>query len=592
MLGVQQYQAQAIPADRLPIAPPKEVRSAKDTLVVASLEPDSLLPIASDAPGTVIIAGALFSGLVNRDARDDLYPEVAWYVPTLENGGAYFAGAGDDLHLVVKYKLRPGVKWSDGEEITSNDAIFYYRLVMDARTPVITRRLQEELYNIDNPDKYTVICNFMSYAQARDFYNAVASKKNYPLASDYAFLKGFIDAQRPVVDPQYSTVGGLLPEHVLGKIPPDKLGDSAYNRNPVGNGPFKVESWTSGEELVLVANPNYNLTEPPLLKRIVFKFIYDVKQTVAQLKGGSLDAATSALFIPPAADLKQLGPDLKVEYTPSHTWERMAFNLDRPIFQDKAVRQAMAYAINRQGLVDQFFQGNALVLNTFLPPISWASMQNPDFAKDWQSKFPLKQYNYDPARANKMLDDAGWLVGPDGVRAKDGVKLSFEYAGLASRVRAQFMPLIVANLKAIGIATTPRLFSNAWCTVGDCYTGYFAQRRFDVFEVPSVLGVEPSGSLYDSQQIPYITSDGGGQNIPSYKNPRLDQLSRTADMEAARASRAPLLAEMQSIWSEDLPDIPLYVRPNIEVHRTNLVNWEPSSGTAYFIYKAATLYFK
>jgi len=587
LLGVQQYKTTPIAAANLPIAPAAGVTSTKDTLVFAmSQEPASLFPKFENAAVAGIAAEPIFDGLVNRDVKDNLYPEIAWYVPGLENGGAYWVGAGDDQHLVMKYKLRRGIKWADGVEITSNDVIYDYKLTMDPNSTIQDRSLQEKVFNIDNPDKYTVIFNFMSFNQVKDFYSKTSDKEHF------AFLKQFVDDHRAVVDPLYNLIGGVLPDHILSKIPADKITESSYARNPVASGPYKVDHWTSGSEIVLVPNPNYNLTAAPILKRIVIKIISDTNQIIAQLKTGDLDAATSDAFAGPSQVLDTLAASgQKVEYVPARVWEHIDFNLDRPQFADKVVRQAIATAINRQNIVDQAYLGKTVILHTFLPPASWASMQNPDFAKDWTSKFPMHTYNFDTAKANQMLDAAGWTAkDANGTRMKGSTKLEFDYATTAGNaIRQQVTQLVAADLQKVGVKANLK-YVPASEYFGD--DGYLAKRQLDFAEYAWILDVDPGGSLYDSQYIPSEANNYSGSNYPGYKSSKYDELSRGAANELDRTKRAPMFAEMQQIWTDDLPAIPLYTRLNIEVHKNSLVNWETSSGTTYATYKAANMYFK
>ncbi|HET6261851.1 MAG TPA: hypothetical protein VFG99_06385, partial [Chloroflexia bacterium] len=127
LLGVQQHLLTPVPADQLPIAPPKGVTSSKGTMVQGSFqEPTSLVGFEE----TTVVAARFLDAitfqdaLVHADDKGNWFPLAAWYVPSLENGGSYFVGAGEDRHLVTKYKLRQGIKWSDGVELTSNDAVF------------------------------------------------------------------------------------------------------------------------------------------------------------------------------------------------------------------------------------------------------------------------------------------------------------------------------------------------------------------------------------------------------------------------------------------------------------------------------------
>jgi peptide/nickel transport system substrate-binding protein len=578
-----------VPADQLPMAPPKGVTSKKDTLVFAmSQEPSSLFALFESAAVAQVAAEPIFDGLINRDAKDDLYPEIAWYVPTLENGGAYWVGEGADRHLAVKYELRPGIKWSDGQEITSADALFTYKLILDPNSTIQDRTLWEKVHDVETPDKYIVIFNFMSGAQAADFYEkASAEQKDH-----FAFLKPFADQKLPVVDPLYNLVGAsIYPEHVLGKIPADKITESSYARDPIGSGPFKVERWDAGSQIVLTRNPNYNLTDKPLLKTIVIKIINDTNQIISQLKTGDLDAATSDAFPAPTQVLDTLASSgQQVEYVPARQWEHIDFNLDRPFFQEKEVRQAIAYAINRDNLVAQVLLGKSIVLNTFLPPVSWASLQNQDVAAQLGGQFKLNDYKYDPNKANQMLDAAGWVKGADGIRAKNGVKLSFDYATTAgNKLREQVTQLVQADLKKVGIDARLKYVPSDVYFADD---GYLAKREHDFAQYAWVLDADPSGSLYDSQYVPSEANNYSGANYPGYKNDRYDQLSRAASNELQRSKRVPLFAEMQQIWNDDLPTVPLFTRLNIEVHKQNLANWQTSAGTTYPTYMSAAMYFK
>ncbi len=218
-------------------------------------------------------------------------------------------------------------------------------------------------------------------------------------------------------------------------------------------------------------------------------------------------------------------------------------------------------------------------------------MQNPDFAAVWGSKYPLNEYKFDPTKANQMLDAAGWVKGSDGIRAKGGVKMSFDYATTAgNKIREQVTQLAAADLKNIGIQANLK-----YVPASDYFAdnGYLAQRQFDLAEYAWILDVDPGvGGLYASTLIPTPDNNYSGQNYPGYKNPTFDQLNTQSNAEIDQSKRAPIFAQMQQIWNTDLPSLPLFTRLNIEVHKSNLVNWDVSSGTTYNTYKAAAMYFK
>ena len=566
LLGVQQYRTLPIPSDRLPFAPPKGVRSSKDTLVLAvPQEPPTLLTLY-DGESAFLIGSMIFNGSTQADYQANNWPSDLYYVPTLENGGAYYVGQGGDRHLVVKEKIRFGLRWSDGEPITSNDWIYSYNMIVDPKSNLGD---SHHLNNVEAPDAHTVLYNFMSYNQAVALYNKPGQDKD-----SLSYLKPYIDSKRPVTDNFYwfADEGGALPEHILSKIPVEEIHDSDYARNPVGDGPFKIDHWDRGTQIVLVPNPYYTLTDPPLLKRVVVKFISDHDELMAQLKAGDLDAAPYAGSPSYWKDFDALATTgLTVVYSPKRGEEHIEINLDKPQFKDKVVRQAMLTGINRQQIVDQVWGGKTTILNAAIPPKSWNSMDNPDFAAQWGSKFPIKTYKFDPVGANTMLESAGWVKGLDGIRAKNGVKLTFDYATTKdSTDRERITQMVAADLKNLGIQTNLKYIPSS-SFFGD--EGTLAKRQFDLAEFAYSSSDDVSGSNFDSQEIPSPDNNYVGANHPGFKSSRYDELSRMADMEPERPKRAPLFAEMQQIINEELPSMPLFAYVNVAVHKKNLVNW-------------------
>src|SRR5207248_7885257 len=130
--------------------------------------------------------------------------------------------------------------------------------------------VQQKISSVDNPDKYTIIYNWMSLKEGTAKFNDPKTDK-----TQFAFLKTFIDLKRPVVDLTYSSVGTVHPKHVLEKIPVDKIQESSEGTKPTGYGPYIVQDWKQGDQMTLVENPNYHLTDKPLIKRIILKFNTD-----------------------------------------------------------------------------------------------------------------------------------------------------------------------------------------------------------------------------------------------------------------------------------------------------------------------------
>jgi peptide/nickel transport system substrate-binding protein len=574
LLGVQQYKQTPIAASDLPIAPIKGQTTSKDSITIGSSQEPEDLTVFNNAAITVRILALLDHSLTYRDENSKVFPELAWYVPTLENGGASYVGTGDDRHLVAKYKLRQGVKWSDGTEVTSNDAVFYFKLIMNPDAPVVTRSEYQKLENVDNPDKYTVIYNWRSLNQLKAYYNSI------PNQADYSFLKVYIDAGKPAGSLTYSEIGGIYPQHALESIAPADIRTAPFASAPVGMGPYVVTKWDKGQEMDLAANPNYNLTDQPLIKNITIKFITDVNQLIAQVKTGDLDLVFSEAFNNPPADKAGIeAAGYQVVSRPATTWEHIDFYFEYPPFQDLKVRQAIMQGINRQRVSDVVYAGTAGLMNTVTPPLAFHSLDNPDFKTrfpDIAAKYPLDNNNYNPDNAKALLDSAGWVdSNGDGVRDKDGVELSFEYGTTTQAARQQIQALVSADLKAIGVdAQTKNYPAGTFFAGDDTDPRATGQTKFQEFAYIGSTDSDYSSWTCDQRWNPTTFA---GANNQQYCNHDLDEANgqynaASSDQEIADAS-----AHAQQILANDVVSIPLVERANIEIVSNKLQNFKETN---------------
>lgn len=589
LLGVQQYKMQAQDASTLPIAVAANQATTKNEIRIGSSQEPDDLTFANNALVTSRFRSLIEDGLVDRDDNENVYPQDAWFVPTLENGGARFIGLGDDRYLSVKYKIRRGIKWSDGKELTSNDAVFAYKLYMNPDAPVVSRSEFERLQNVDNPDKYTVIYNFKSAKQAKDFMASLTAgdKANYP------HIDIFAKNNKPVISITYSEIGSIiLPEHVLGKIPPAKIPESDVSRAPIGTGPYKVDKWTTGQEMVLSVNPNYTLTAAPPIKKITAKFITDVNQMLAQIQTGDIDYITSEAFVVPpanAADLQAKG--ISVVNRPAATWEHIDFYFEYGPFKEKAVREAIITGINRKRVVDTVYRGAGAVMNGPVPPGVYLSLENPDFAKNYPdvaAKFKLPVYAYDQAKAASILQNAGWVPGPDGIRAKGGVKLSFEYGTTINAVRQQIQALVVADLKAIGVDAVQKAYP-----AGEFF-GIDSPRALGVTKFGQFAWVGSRDSDFESWACSavYDLAKKSGTNEQRYCNPKLDELNAIYNSEIDAKVQIPAAAEAQVLLMTDIAIVPVVQRSNIEVVSGKLANHKETNSQVTSFWNARQWYFR
>ncbi len=603
LLGVEQYKMQPVPGDALPVAPSKDVTSKKETIVVAMSQEPRNLTFADTSSAANRIRSLIEDKLVGRDDNDNLFPLNAWYVPTLENGGARFIGQGDDRYLQVKYKLRQGIKWSDGKELTSNDAIFAYRLMLAPGATVPNRSEYQKLLNIDNPDKYTIIYNYMSLNQAKVYYNSQPDKENY------AFVKSYIDQKKPVTSRSYSEIGVAYPEHVLGKIPPAQLAESEAGRAPVGTGPWKIASWNKKQEMVLVQNEHYSLTVKPAIKTIRIKFITDLTTMSSQLKTREMQLVTSETFnLPPADRAGFEAAGFKVAGRPASTWEHLDFYFTYYPFQEKAVREAIITAINRQRIVDTVYQGMGGVMNSVIPPGVYFSLDNPNFTKNYPdiaATYKLPIYYYNPDRAAALLEEAGWRC-PAGTggrdcggqpRAKGGVKLQFEYATTTQAVRQQIQALVHEDLKAIGVDAVTKNYSSDVFFAGD-NTDPRMNGTTKLAQYAYVTTRDSDFREWVCERVPDYAMDAGTwsdialENSYRLCNPMLKAANDRFKFDIDPSVQAVAAAEAQSLIMQDIHTIPLVQRPNVEVVTNQLGNYKLPNNTTSSFWNARQWYFK
>jgi ABC-type transport system substrate-binding protein len=598
LLGVEQVGMRAVPADELPVAPPKGVTTKKDTIKIASIvEPDDISFITASSNSIAARLRSLVEdGMVGRDDNENLFPLNAWYVPTLENGGARFMGEGKDRYLQVKYKLRQGIKWSDGHEVTSSDAVFAFTLTCDPSTPlgwVWLRPVCVQLQSVDNPDRHTVIYNFKSF---KEFVISYRDAMHPPES-----LLPIFFAEKPVVSRLYSSIGSILPEHVLKAIPPEQLPSSGYARAPIGTGPWRVERWPRGQEIVFVPNEHYSLTAKPSIKRIEVKFVGDISSTMDSLyKTGNIDIVASEAYTTPPADKAGIeAAGGRIVSRPSSLWEHLSFYLDYPPFQDRKVREAITVAVNRQRVVDVAFRGVGSVANGVIPSTVSLSLEHSDFARkypDIAAKYKLPLYAYNPARAVQLLEEAGWSC-PAGVtntancdnkpREKGGQKLQFEYATTINAVRQQTQGLVQSDLRAVGIDAQIKSYPSG---VFFDAPGPRSDGTTKLAQFAWVGSVGRDFRAWMCEEV-YNRVTNTGQNEQRYCNSAVDEANTRFDTSVG-SEMVEAAAEAQVILMQDLPTIPLVQRPKVEVVTATLENYKLPGGETSSFWNARQWWFK
>ncbi len=538
--------------------------AAGRVVVVLGQQPDTLMPRLGSAMARAEVLGALHVEPVRADDKGSWVAMGVESVPTLENGGARWVGDGDDRHLEVTFKVRKGLKWHDGQPVTAADMRFHWSLVMNPKFGADDRTAEKKVNAVDVLDDQTAVYKYHSARQARD----AAARGFMGLPPDE--FKDWRDAKDPIVDALFMTVGGFLPEHILGKLDPSAVG-SDFGRKPVLAGPYRFKEWVPDQTITLEAVPDHPLGAPSI-GTVVFRIMRDPSAQIAALQAGEVDVLTQVqgpdVDRAPELDRFQVQGSYKVYYVPGTPWEHLDFNLDNDHLRDKNVRKAIAHGVDRQQIVDKLLYGKTKVATSWVQPglPSWA------YSDDAVVKYP-----FDQAKAKALLADAGYSAGPDGILVKAGKKLQLKLSTTDAALRRSIAQMVQQQLKAVGIGIEVEFLPGR--ALFD-QKGPLKTRQFDVALYTWLAQMNPDRSDYlHSKSVPSASNGYNGNNYMDYSNPRVDQLLVQGASLVSEKDRQPVYLEMQKIVTDDLPFLPLFQRVTPMVARASLRNFKPTPTT-------------
>jgi peptide/nickel transport system substrate-binding protein len=464
-------------------------------------EPAILNPFITggDMMATKDVLSNVLLGLVRIKPDFSYEPMIAESIPELSNGLV------TENPFTVTWKIKKNAVWSDGTPITANDVKFTYDTIMDPKWQILSKSGYEEITKAEVIDDQTIKFTFKApYAPYREMFS-----------SSYM----------------------ILPKAALeGKDFNTVMNESV----PVASGPFKFKEWAKGDHITLVRNDKYWGAQA-YLDQVVWKWVPDTNTEIAQLKTGEVDAVNPS---PDPSLIDQLKTAGTVMADPGTVWEHLAFQLEKPDVSDLKVRQAIAYTIDRQKIVEQVMLGQVKPLQDIFVP-----EQPTYFSSAWA------QYTPDKVKAEGLLVEAGYAKGADGFYAKDGKKLTLEFSTTAGNTgREKMFQILQAQLKEVGIDVKLN-FIDASTFFGTTTV----QGKFQVGEWAWVASPDPSvKTLFSSEQIPPT-----GQNYYRYKNAEVTALINQADNTMDPVKRAELSKQISKLMAADLPLIPLYQRLSI-----------------------------
>jgi len=464
--------------------------------------------------------------------------------------------------LAVEFTLLPDLTWSDGEPLTAADSVFSFAIAQEASLPPRLRTGSQGVVPERTIDPVPRTAS----------YTAVDER-----TVRWVGVPGFLDAN------YRSNFFIPLPEHQLGEYTIAELVEAEESaRLPLGWGPYRLQEWVPGEQIVAERNSNYLRAGEglPYFDQVIFRFLgSEPGDMVAALESGECDVVTRDLVQGDALAQYRTAADegtVVLHAVPGTVWEHLDFGIN-PVpnydwrgdyFQDARVRQAAAYCINREGLVDETTAGLSSVLNAYIHP-----------AHPLYAVAELETYPYDPERGVELLAQAGWRdTNGDGVAEAYGVSgvgngaiLEFNYAGDDSALRGRIAEMVRADLAACGF----RLYETEPVPAAEFYAADADSpvfgRRFDLANFAWFADAQPPCHLYLSSQVPTVLNGWVGFNVSGYENEAFDAActggqAAVPGMDAYRENHL----EALRIFNRELPAIPLFLHAEAALTRPDL----------------------
>jgi peptide/nickel transport system substrate-binding protein len=464
-------------------------------------DPDHLNPYLSEMDLVYDLSSLIYSYLVIADDRGRLIGDLATEVPSLENGGI----SGDGL--TYTYHLRRGVFWHDGVPFTSKDVVASWHAVVNPHNDTLFREGYDRVASIGTPDDHTIVVHL---------------RQRYP-----PFVTQFFAPLQEGGKP-------ILPAHVIDR---DRdFNRSSLDQNPIGTGPFRFVSWQRGSQITLERFDRY-FKGMPKLDRIELHIIPDDDTIATQVRVHAVDLVVS----PPGAlfDEYRSFPQTVTELRPWNAQEVLILNDRQPGLGDVAVRRAIASAVDYDSLIRKVSHNVGETAYNTLPPTASGYQQ-------------LSPHAYDPALANRLLDDAGWVRGSDGIRSRGGVRLAYTIAVIAGSTNLADIALqLQQNLQAVGIdiALKTYPYNAIFSTTGPIFSG-----TYDLAIYSTTLGWDPDVHFYVGCDQWYPR----GQNVYGYCDHALDALENAGLQTDDLLLRAAYYRSASEIMWQTISYLPLY----------------------------------
>ncbi len=494
---------------------------AKDDLTIGIAEfPSTMHPSIDALLIKNYVLGFGVRTITTYDAGGHLICLLCTEVPSLDNGLAKVVDEPGGGHgMLVTIRLRPDLRWADGQPVTARDLAFTLRVGRDPNAGFSNANAWTRADRVDVVDDHTAVLHL------------------------------------PQVLVSYAQWDQILPEHVEGpiydraKAAGEYINTTAYNRDPTNpglwDGPYRITRYDTGAQIVLEPNPYWPGTKPGF-RHIVLRYIGDTAALQANLLSGDIDLDNN-LTLDQVLELRRREPDrFNYTFTPSLTYAHIDVQKDNPVLRDVRVRRALLMAIDRRTIDRKLFEDMNILANSFVSP------KNPHFDPH------VPAVPYDPAGARRLLAEAGWTPGGDGIcRNAAGDRLSVEFLSASGfRINELEMTVLQSGWRAVCVDTTLRFEPSR--TLFGTTVKHRAFTGLVLYTWTSDVGESPRLTL-GPDRIPTAANNWGGANYPAFTDPQFDADITTAETDLDPAHQAVAWNDMQRIYAEQLPALPLFV---------------------------------
>ncbi len=526
-------QPREAPASQAPAAAqPREAQSnaSRDQLTIGITQfPSTFHPAIENMAAKSYILGLARRPVTTYDAAWALTCMLCERLPTIENGDAVPETAPNgNPGIRVTYRIREDATWGDGTPVTAEDIVFSWQAGQEPLTGMGPAELFRSLHRIVVVDARTVTLHFDKLTFA---YNAINDLHPLPAHLEKPIWQQDARAYRTRT-----------------------LYDRETTNPGLWNGPYRISAVQPGASVTLERNPAWR-GAAPAFRRIVVRTIENTPALEAALLAGQIDmiGGELGLALDQALALeKRAGSRFRFHFQPGLVYEHLDVNLDVPALSDVRVRRALLAAVDRQQIVDRLFEGRQPVARTFVNPL------------DWMHDETVATTSFDLALARRLLEEAGWRPGPDGIRRNAaGERLSLELMTTAgNRSRELVQQVLQGMWRQAGIEVRirnepPRVF----------FGETVSRRRFQGLALFAWISSPENvpRTILHSSEIPTEARNWSGQNYTGFRNAEMDDLIEAIPLELDREKRRPMWRRVQEIYATELPVLPLFFRADAHV---------------------------